>query len=92
MAENIIIADGKLIENQLWKNNESITVQAGGTLADSKLTYNADSLVLEKDAVLSGTITVGTEVTLKGNVNAKEADIEFDISGRKEEDSLLFIP
>ena len=85
----IVISDGEISSGELFGFGDIITVKSGGTLDDAYIPSSSGSLTLEAGAILTDSITIGVNTLVTGEVNAEEADINLDISERKEEDGAL---
>ncbi|MBR7143580.1 MAG: pre-peptidase C-terminal domain-containing protein [Lentisphaeria bacterium] len=90
MSEVITVNSGETVADTVWSSGESITVTSGGSISNIELTFQAEKLTLEAGSNIGGTITVASEVAVLGEINAKDADIVWDISHRKEEEGLLW--
>ena len=78
-------SEGASGETLVWDlDGDILRVEGGAILSDTEVKWGG-TLILEGNAILQGTIRLGTDVILEGAVNAGEADIEIDISERKEE-------
>ena len=85
----VVISNGEISSGEIFGYGDTITVKSGGTLDDAYIPASAGSLTLEAGAILTDTITIGVNTTVQGVVNAGKADINLDISDRKEEDGVL---
>jgi len=85
--EIIVTSDSQIAtgETLVWeKTGETLRVTSGGVLNNTEIPWGG-TLILEEGAILQGTVRLGTDVQVKGIVNAENANIELDISNRKEE-------
>ena len=87
--DTIVISKGEISSEEIFSYGDNITVKAGGTLDDAYIPSSAGSLTLEAGAILTDSITIGVNTAVQGVVNAGKADINLDISNRKEEDGTL---
>ncbi|MBR2509695.1 MAG: hypothetical protein IKB71_08095, partial [Lentisphaeria bacterium] len=87
--EKIEISNGEISSGEIYGYGDNITVKSGGTLDDAYIPSSAGSLTLEAGAILTDSITIGVNTTVQGVVNAGKADLNLDISDRKEEDGTL---
>ncbi|MBP5411614.1 MAG: pre-peptidase C-terminal domain-containing protein, partial [Lachnospiraceae bacterium] len=72
-------------ETLVWeKTGDTVRITSGGVLNDAEIPWGG-TLILEDGAVLQGTVRLGTDVQVRGLVNATDAELELDISMRKEE-------
>ena len=72
-------------ETLVWeKTGETVRVTSGGILQNTEIPWGG-TLVLEEGSILQGTVRVGADVLADGQVNASNANLELDISMRKEE-------
>ena len=85
----IVISNGEISSGEIFGYGDTITVKSGGTLDDAYIPSSAGSLILEAGAILTDTITIGGNTLVQGVVNAGNADINLDISDRKEENGVL---
>ena len=86
----INIGPGDPWSDKFWESGEVITVENGGTLANSELSYKADSLIIKSGATITGTLTVAAEVTVESGAIMAGADVVWNISHRKKEEPLLW--
>ena len=86
--EEIIVSSGTEIasgETLVWeKTGDTVRITSGGILNDTEIPWGG-TLILEEGAILQGTVRLGTDVLVNGVVDAAGADLELDISRRKEE-------
>ena len=87
--EKIEISNGEISSGEIYGYGDNITVKSGATLDDAYIPSSAGSLTLEAGAILTDTITIGVNTTVEGIVDADEANLNLDISDRKEEDGVL---
>ena len=85
----IVISSGEISSGEIFGYGDTITVKSGGTLDDAYIPADAQSLMLEAGAILTDTITIGVNTLVQGIIDADEADINLDISDRKEENGIL---
>jgi len=91
MAENFItVLPGEEIRGAFYDAGEVISVGNGATLENVTVSAHAGSLTLDAGVIVSGTLTVGAETTLKGAIDIDEATLAWDITQRQEEDELLW--
>ncbi|MBR4467482.1 MAG: hypothetical protein IKS34_04185, partial [Clostridia bacterium] len=90
--EEIIVSSGAEIpsgETLVWENTGDIVrITSGAVLRDVEIPWGG-TLILEEGAILQGTVRLGTDVRANGIVNATDANLELDISKRKEEYGIL---
>ncbi|MBR1965441.1 MAG: hypothetical protein IKA22_02400, partial [Lentisphaeria bacterium] len=87
--EKIEISNGEISSGEIYGYGDNITVKSGGTLDDAYIPSSAGSLTLEAGAILTDNITIGVNTTVQGVVNAGKANLNLDISDRKEESGVL---
>ena len=86
----ITIAAGELVEDTVWDYGEVVTIASGGKVSNVELTHRASSLTVEAGAVVSGSLTVASNVTVDAAADLSEADVVWNIAQRKKESGLLW--